>query len=134
MTTVNSEVVHPEDVEHPPPPLRDRMAAKVAAWSSTSEFIAANVLLWIVWFSTKGLGIDPYPFGFLTIMVSLEAILLSCAVLVGQRLEAERSTRESEADLKNDAIAAENAEKISAQLDRLECLILKGNGEHDVRD
>lgn len=124
-----SEVVHPEDVEHPPPPLRDRIAAKLGVISSTSEFIMVNVLIWIVWFTTNGLGIDHYPFGFLTIVVSLEAILLSCAVLVGQRLEAEMRSREAEADLKNDAIAAESAEKISAQLDRLERLLTTGTGD-----
>lgn len=126
--TATSEVVHPEDVEHPPPPLRDRMAAKLADASSTTTFILANIVFWILWFMTKGLGADPYPFQFLTIVVSLEAILLSCAVLVGQRLEAEMRERESEADLKNDAIAAEQAEKISVQLDRLECLLTKGTG------
>src|SRR4051812_9006213 len=100
---MTNEVVHPEEVEHPPPPLRDRMAARLADASSTTSFIMCNVVIWVLWFATHGLGHDPYPFQFLTIVVSLEAILLSCAVLVGQRLEAEMRSREAEADLKNDA-------------------------------
>ena len=45
---------------------------------------------WILW-NTGELGLrpfDPYPFGFLTLVVSLEAIFLSIFVLMGQSREA----------------------------------------------
>lgn len=46
--------------------------------------------LWVLW-NTGVLGLrqfDPYPFGLLTMIVSLEAIFLSIFVLIGQKREA----------------------------------------------
>jgi uncharacterized membrane protein len=47
--------------------------------------------IWIL-LNTLPLGIhfDPYPFGLLTMIVSLEAIFLSCFVLVSQNRQAEK--------------------------------------------
>ena len=49
-------------------------------------------IIWIV-LNTLPVGIptfDPYPFGLLTMIVSLEAIFLSCFVLVSQNRQAEK--------------------------------------------
>lgn len=56
-------------------------------------FLAAHFLwfaAWILW-NTGAFGLepfDPYPFGFLTLIVSLEAIFLAIFVLVAQKREA----------------------------------------------
>ena len=114
------EVVHPEDIALPEPPLRDRLAARAADAASTVPFLLVNVVIWAVWLSTRGIGIDNSGFTLFTLGLSLEAIVLTCAVLIKQRLDEERGRRESDADLKNDAIAAEAGQKISDQLDRIE--------------
>jgi uncharacterized membrane protein len=65
-------------------------ALNVAASSTT--FLVVHVLVfavWIVW-NTGLMGwpvFDPYPFGLLTMIVSLEAIVLSIFVLMAQRRE-----------------------------------------------
>lgn len=41
---------------------------------------------------------DPYPFGFLTMVVSLEAIFLSCFVLISQNRESEKDRARNEND------------------------------------
>jgi uncharacterized membrane protein len=72
---------------------------KVADWiawfSGSMPFLMLNAGWFIVWIllNTTHLGIpqfDPFPFGLLTMIVSLEAIFLSCFVLVSQNRQAEK--------------------------------------------
>lgn len=64
--------------------------------AASSTFFSLHVvwfLAWILWntghFARFGLQpFDPYPFGFLTLVVSLEAIFLSIFVLMAQKREA----------------------------------------------
>ena len=117
-----TEVVHPEDVKHPPPPRKDRAAAWVADKCATVEFALVNVAIVLAW---ALLSNEEFPYPFLTLVLSVEAILLSVCVLVQNRLEAQMQKREMEADLKNDAIAAEESERARRQLDRMERKINK---------
>lgn len=121
--TAADEVVHPEEVRHPPPPRKDRAAAWVADKCATVEFAVANIVLVVGWGLLK---IEKFPFAFLTLVLSVEAILLTICVLVQQRLQTEMQRREIDADLKNDAIAAEEGQRTSKQLDRIEVLLTKG--------
>lgn len=120
MSSHGEEVVHPENVIHPPPPRKDRIAAWIADRCATVEFGVANVVIVLVWGFLK---IEPFPYSFLTLVLSVEAILLTIFVLVQQRLEGEMQRREMEADLKNDAIAADESQKTHEQLDRIETLL-----------
>jgi CRP/FNR family cyclic AMP-dependent transcriptional regulator len=60
----------------------------VAAFSGSIEFLVIHIVvfaIWIGWNATfKESGFDPYPYGFLTMCVSLEAIILSVLVLFSQ--------------------------------------------------
>lgn len=67
-----------------------KLADLVAAFSGTFTFLSLHVVwfaLWILANLGKIPGVKPwdeYPFGFLTMVVSLEAIALSCLVLISQ--------------------------------------------------
>ncbi|HYJ89408.1 MAG TPA: DUF1003 domain-containing protein [Pyrinomonadaceae bacterium] len=72
---------------------------KVADWiawfSGSMLFLMLNGGWFVIWIvlNTFLLGtaaFDPYPFGLLTMIVSLEAIFLSCFVLVSQNRQAEK--------------------------------------------
>jgi uncharacterized membrane protein len=60
--------------------------------ASSPRFLGAHAFsftLWILW-NSGALGLepfDPYPFGFLTLVVSLEAIFLSIFILMAQKRE-----------------------------------------------
>ena len=114
--TAQEEVVHPEDIDHPPPPRRDAMAAWLADRCATVEFAILNVVVVAGW---SAAGVEKFPFPFLTLVLSVEAILLTVFVLVQQRLEKERQDRADDADLKNDAIAAEMSQHIDEKLDKI---------------
>jgi uncharacterized membrane protein len=72
---------------------------KVADWisdfSGRMPFLILNAVWFFAWIAvnTLPLGLkpfDPYPFGLLTMIVSLEAIFLSCFVLISQNRQAEK--------------------------------------------
>src|SRR4249919_160441 len=72
---------------------------KVADWiawfSGSMPFLFLNLVWFVVWIAinTLPLGLpayDPYPFGLLTMIVSLEAIFLSCFVLISQNRQSEK--------------------------------------------
>jgi len=91
------------------------------SWFSGSMWFLAITTIWFtVWIAanTLPLGVpvfDPYPFGLLTMIVSLEAIFLSCFVLISQNRQAEkdrvRSNIEYEVNIKAELEVAHLHEK-----------------------
>jgi uncharacterized membrane protein len=70
-------------------------ADAVAAFSGSIPFLGLHLLwfgVWISWNATGPLALrfDPFPFGFLTLVVSLEAIVLSVLVLLSQNRQTEK--------------------------------------------
>lgn len=78
--------------------LQDRIANAMTAYSGSMLFFYVHIVWFSLWFllNTGHLGItpfDPYPYGFLTMVVSLEAIFLATFVLISQNLLAKESER-----------------------------------------
>ena len=67
---------------------QNRIADKITAFSGSMAFVYIH----IIWFgSWIGFGVEKYPFGLLTMIVSLEAIFLSTFVMISQnRADAKR--------------------------------------------
>jgi uncharacterized membrane protein len=88
-----SRNVNEEVNEHLTPLMR--VADWIAWFSGSMLFLILNGVWFIVWIiiNTFPMGLvrfDPYPFGLLTMIVSLEAIFLSCFVLISQNRQAEK--------------------------------------------
>jgi uncharacterized membrane protein len=67
--------------------LQDRIADAITKFSGSMPFIYIH----IVWFSLwVGLHVEKFPYGLLTMLVSLEAIFLSTFVLISQNRADER--------------------------------------------
>ena len=102
-----------------------RVADGIAWFSGSMLFLMINGGWFIIWISLNTLllpknadgsvGFDPYPFGLLTMIVSLEAIFLSCFVLISQNRQAEkdrvRSDIEYEVNIKAELEVAHLHEK-----------------------
>jgi uncharacterized membrane protein len=84
-------------------------AEKVADWLTsrfgTTAFLAINIIWFAIWI-VLNVGIipgiqpfDPFPFGFLTMIVSLEAIVLAIVVLISQNREAQVAALREETDV-----------------------------------
>ncbi len=83
-----------EEIEVHSTPLQ-KIADWIAWFSGSMAFLILNATWFIIWIGLNTLPIgsasfDPFPFGLLTMIVSLEAIFLSCFVLVSQNRQAEK--------------------------------------------
>lgn len=78
-----------------------RIADVIAEFSGSITFLLLNAAffgIWLVWNALPGIAFDPYPFGLLTMIVSLEAIFLSIFVLVSQNRQADKDRIRNELD------------------------------------
>jgi uncharacterized membrane protein len=68
--------------------IQNRVADRITAFAGSMAFVYIH----IVWFSCWiGFGVEKYPYGLLTMIVSLEAIFLSTFVMISQnRADAKR--------------------------------------------
>jgi uncharacterized membrane protein len=67
---------------------QNRIADKITAFSGSMLFVYVHVIWFACWI---GFGVEDYPYGLLTMIVSLEAIFLSTFVLISQnRADAKR--------------------------------------------
>ena len=67
---------------------QNRVADRITAFSGSMLFVYVHVIWFACWI---GFGVEKYPFGLLTMIVSLEAIFLSTFVLISQnRADAKR--------------------------------------------
>ncbi len=103
----------------------DKLSDKVTAVAGSSSFLLLNVIWFVVWvlINTGQFGqqliFDEYPFGFLTMMVSLEAIILSVFVLISQNRQSKHSEIRSELDYITDLNAAAEINTIISILERI---------------
>lgn len=98
------------------------IAERIADWATETfgsiGFLFANIAWFVVWMVVNtGLipGIrpfDPFPFGLLTMIVSLEAIILAIFVLISQNRAEKVDDLREEVDLQVDLIAEEELTKL----------------------
>ncbi len=66
-----------------------RVADRITAFAGSMLFVYIHTVIFAVWIIVGQLtGFDAFPFGFLTLVVSLEAIFLSTFVMIGQNRQA----------------------------------------------
>ncbi len=108
----------------------DKVADWLTASFGTVLFFTANAVFFLVWLVVNtnliwGLApFDPFPFGFLTMVVSLEAIFLAIIVLISQN----RQTRTAELREEIELYISTYAESEITKLMYLQTLLLKKNG------
>ena len=59
----------------------NRVADQITRFAGSMKFVYIHVIWFSLWI---GLGVEDYPFGLLTMIVSLEAIFLSTFVMISQ--------------------------------------------------
>ena len=100
-----------------------RVAGAIAGYCGRIEFVWLHVVWfggWIVVNSVHGLPhFDPYPFTFLTMVVSLEAIFLSTFVLMSQNHEMRISERRNQLDLQINLLTEQENTKMLQLLERI---------------
>jgi uncharacterized membrane protein len=61
--------------------VQNRIADRITMFAGSMAFVYVHIVWFGLWF---GLGVEHYPFGLLTMIVSLEAIFLSTFVMISQ--------------------------------------------------
>lgn len=102
----------------------ERATDWVAWFSGSLLFVALTTLWFAVWIAvnTLPLGIpvfDPLPFGLLTMIVSLEAIFLSCFVLISQNRQAAKDHLRSDIEYDVNVKAAMEISHLHEKADRM---------------
>jgi uncharacterized membrane protein len=103
--------------------LADRVAEFVARFCGSIHFVWIHAVWfvgWLLWNALPWLPhFDPYPFTFLTLCVSLEAIFLSSFILISQNYEMRISERRSHLDLQINLLSEQENTKMLQLLDRM---------------
>ena len=99
-------------------------------------FLLANAVWFVVWIVSNAwpgvVPFDPFPFGMLTMVVSLEAIFLSIFVLIAQNRSARIDELRAEVDLEVNTIAETELTKlleIVAELAKRHGVDVESDGE-----
>jgi uncharacterized membrane protein len=98
--TQSQQVEHPRRLVFEPNPalvehareragsVQNRLADRITAFAGSMGFVYLSILWFCCWI---GFGVEKYPYGLLTMIVSLEAIFLSTFVMISQnRADAKR--------------------------------------------
>jgi uncharacterized membrane protein len=104
--------------------LQDHLADIITRWSGSMFFVYGHVIWFGIWIviNVNLLGLkpfDPFPFGLLTTIVSLEAIFLSTFVLVSQNRQAALADRRAELDLQINLLAEYEMTRVLTLVNRL---------------
>lgn len=102
-----------------------RLADWAAAFSGTFKFLLVHAVWFAGWIAVnmgwvKGFEqFDPYPFGLLTMVVSLEAIFLSCMVLISQNRQGAKERIRSDAEYDANIRAGLEVTQLHVKIDSL---------------
>jgi len=101
----------------------NRVADKIARFCGSITFVWVHVMWFIAWVVLNFLPglkhFDPYPFTFLTFIVSLEAIFLSTFILISQNNETRLTERRNHLDLQINLLTEQENTKMLSMLARI---------------
>jgi uncharacterized membrane protein len=114
---------------------QDRIADKITSFAGSLNFVYIHSV-WFGFWILLNVGIlgasiefDKFPFGLLTMIVSLEAIFLSTFVMVSQNRQAERSDIRSQLDfetnLRAEIWSVHIGEALGIDVDHVEAVVTK---------
>ena len=132
-------LVNPALIEHAKQrrqSMENRLADRITTFSGSMTFVYLHVIWFAAWI---GFGVESYPYGLLTMIVSLEAIFLSTFVMISQNRADEK--REVVANQQWKTVQDEDAQNVellqlSHQILELtkavhEAIALAGKDTHD---
>jgi uncharacterized membrane protein len=99
--TEHDEQHHPAIVAHQEQRAESaqlRIADNITAFAGSMAFVYIHAVIFAVWCGTGLFGHDKFPFNFLTMTVSLEAIFLSTFVMIGQNRQSDFAQAKADHD------------------------------------
>ncbi len=120
--------------------LQDKIADAITSFSGRMLFVYVHVVWFVLWvlLNTGQFGVpafDPFPYGLLTMVVSLEAIFLSTFVLISQNRSSAESERRADLDLHIGLLTEHELTRVLQMLDAIqEKLGIENDVESDLAD
>jgi len=104
--------------------LTDRVVDAISTFCGSLAFVYVHTLWFGVWIAVNispahELHFDPFPFGLLTMIVSLEAIFLSTFILITQNRQSQMADRLNHLDLQINLLAEQENTKMLQMLEAI---------------
>ncbi len=106
----------------------DKVSDRITDFTGSMFFVYFHIIWfssWVIYNMDVQVAFDPYPFGLLTLIVSLEAIILATFILISQNRQAEISDMRSELDYEIDISSEKNSAEILALLTKIYAMMKK---------
>lgn len=105
--------------------LQGRLADAITSFSGRMIFVYAHIVWFGIWIllNTGRFGVrafDPFPYGLLTMIVSLEAIFLATFVLISQNRMGEETERRADLDLHIGLLTEHELTRVLQMLDAIQ--------------
>ncbi len=95
----------------------DKIADAVADFVGSWKFLIIHICWFSLWI---GMKVEAFPYGLLTMVVSLEAIFLTTLVMMSQNRQSDRDRSQAAADYETNVKAKEEIEELQERLARIE--------------
>ena len=105
--------------------LGDRVGDTIGTFAGTITFVVLHLLLFAAWaVVNRGVipgvpAFDPYPFSLLTMIVSMEGVLITTFVLIKQNRMGVRADRRNQLDLQINLLTEKEVTKVIQMLERI---------------
>ena len=96
--------------------VQNRIADRITAFAGSMAFVYISFIWFACWI---GFRIEKYPYGLLTMIVSLEAIFLSTFVMIGQNRQAAFQQAKADHDFNEQELELKTNTQLTREIDRL---------------
>jgi len=105
--------------------IQDRIADSITSFSGRMIFVYVHVVWFVIWIllNSGWIGVrifDPFPYGLLTMVVSLEAIFLSTFVLISQNRLSQESEHRADLNLQIGLLTEHELTRVLQMLDAIQ--------------
>jgi CRP/FNR family cyclic AMP-dependent transcriptional regulator len=115
----------------------ERITDAIAEFSGSLPFLALHAIWFLVWIIINTipspLAFDPFPFGLLTMCVSLEAIFLSVIVLLSQNRQSAKDRIRADVDYEVNLKAELEVSHLHEKVDHLHAVLLNRLQQMEIR-
>ncbi|MEZ5830164.1 MAG: DUF1003 domain-containing protein [Dongiaceae bacterium] len=115
----------------------ERITDAIAEFSGSLSFLVLHAVWFLVWIALNTIpglpAFDPFPFGLLTMCVSLEAIFLSVIVLLSQNRQSAKDRIRADVDYEVNLKAELEVSHLHEKVDQLHAVLLNRLHQIDTR-
>jgi uncharacterized membrane protein len=117
-----TEIVDLERAQRSQRTIGEQLSEVIARFCGSMTFVYVHIVwfgFWIIFNDFPSIAFDPFPYTFLTLVVSLEAIFLSTFILISQNHDTQLSERRNHLDLQINLLAEQENTKMLELLQRI---------------